>query len=153
MNRLSRQVSNHMRRYAAFHAHFVFLNFCLASFSLGATGTVTPQQSTQGQQDILHYIASGWDFLTRSMTKCETVSDPKTREKSVVYLEFLSMVLENFRRDGTIREKYNVVTRSSETRIKVGYTENVTGFGRTNAAFLELLHALPKELSSRLEVK
>ncbi len=66
--------------------------------------------------------------------------------------EFLSMVLESFRRDGAIREKYNVVTRSSETHIGVGYTENVIGFGWTNAAFLELLHALPKELSSRLGV-
>ena len=64
--------------------------------------------------------------------------------------KFLSMVLENFRRDGTIREKYNVVTRSSETDIKAGYTENVIGFGWTNAAFLELLHALPKELAARL---
>jgi len=27
---------------------------------------------------------------------------------------FLSMLAENFRRDGTIREKYNAVTRSSE---------------------------------------
>jgi len=65
---------------------------------------------------------------------------------------FLFMVLENFRRDGTIREKYNVVTRSSETHIGAGYTENVIGFGWTNAAFLELLHALPAELSSRLGV-
>ena len=66
--------------------------------------------------------------------------------------KFLSMVLENFRRDGTIREKYNVVTRSSETHIGAGYTENVIGFGWTNAAFLELLHALPNEISSRLGV-
>ncbi len=64
--------------------------------------------------------------------------------------EFLSMVLENFRRDGTIREKYNVVTRSSATHIGAGYTENVIGFGWTNATFLELLHALPKELAARL---
>jgi alpha,alpha-trehalase len=64
--------------------------------------------------------------------------------------KFLSMVLENFRRDGTIREKYNVATRSSETNIRAGYTENVIGFGWTNAAFLELLHALPKEQAARL---
>ena len=31
--------------------------------------------------------------------------------------KFLLMVLENFRRDHTIREKYNVVTRSSETAV------------------------------------
>ncbi len=63
---------------------------------------------------------------------------------------FLSIVLENFRRDGTIREKYNVVTRSSETHVEAGYKENVIGFGWTNGVFLELLYALPKEWVTRL---
>ena len=53
--------------------------------------------------------------------------------------------LENFMREGTIREKYNVVTRSSETNVKAGYAVNVMGFGWTNAAFVELLHSLPPE--------
>jgi alpha,alpha-trehalase len=75
-----------MKRYAGVFAHFVVLNFCLTSFSLRAPRAVAAQQSTQGPQDILHYISSGWDTLTRSMTRCETVSDPKTHEKSVVYL-------------------------------------------------------------------
>ena len=65
--------------------------------------------------------------------------------------EFLSTVLENFRRDGTIREKYNVVTRSSESQVEVGYQANVVGFGWTNAAFLELLHALPREAVDQLD--
>ncbi len=65
--------------------------------------------------------------------------------------EFLSMVAENFRRDGNIREKYNVVTRSSESDVELGYHMNVVGFGWTNAAFLELLHSLPKETLNKLE--
>ena len=65
--------------------------------------------------------------------------------------EFLSTVAENFRRDGTIKEKYNVVTRSSEAHVELGYEMNVVGFGWTNAAFLELLHGLPKEMVDRLE--
>jgi alpha,alpha-trehalase len=65
--------------------------------------------------------------------------------------EFLSMVAENFRRDRNIHEKYNVVTRSSEAHVQLGYQANVVGFGWTNAAFLELLHALPKEMVARLE--
>jgi alpha,alpha-trehalase len=65
--------------------------------------------------------------------------------------EFLSMVAENFRRDGNIREKYNVVTRSSEAHAELGYQMNVIGFGWTNAAFLELLHGLPKDKAERLE--
>jgi len=65
--------------------------------------------------------------------------------------EFLSMIAENFRHDGDIREKYNVVTRSSEAHAEMGYHMNVVGFGWTNAAFLELLHSIPKEMVERLE--
>ncbi len=68
-----------------------------------------------------------------------------------VSYEFLSTVADNFRRDGEIREKYNVVTRSSEAHAELGYHMNVVGFGWTNAAFLELLHNLPKEMVQRLE--
>ena len=64
---------------------------------------------------------------------------------------FLAMILDNFRRDGTIREKYNVVTRSSETTVEAGYHQNVIGFGWTNAVFLEFLRALPEALASRLD--
>jgi alpha,alpha-trehalase len=64
-------------------------------------------------------------------------------EADRVSTEFLSTVLENFERDKTIREKYNVVTRSSDTPVKAGYAANVIGFGWTNGAFVELLHSLP----------
>jgi alpha,alpha-trehalase len=67
-----------------------------------------------------------------------------------VSYEFLSTVAENFRRDGNIREKYNVVTKSSEAHVQLGYEMNVVGFGWTNAAFLELLHGLPKDMAARL---
>jgi alpha,alpha-trehalase len=64
---------------------------------------------------------------------------------------FLGTVVENFRRDGTIREKYNVLTRSTESQVEAGYNQNVIGFGWTNGAFLTLLHALPRNLVERLE--
>jgi alpha,alpha-trehalase len=67
--------------------------------------------------------------------------------------EFLSMVAENFRRDGYIVEKYNVVTRSSDAHAELGYKMNVVGFGWTNGAFLELLHGLPKDAADRLEAE
>ncbi len=62
---------------------------------------------------------------------------------------FLDTVAENFRRDGTIREKYNMVTRSSEMKISAGYVENVAGFGWTNGVFLELQHGLPQQEPAR----
>lgn len=58
-------------------------------------------------------------------------------------VKFLSMIVENFRKDGTIREKYNVVTRSDEQNVAVGYHVNIVGFGWTNGAFLALLKELP----------
>ena len=64
--------------------------------------------------------------------------------------KFLSTVAENFRRDGTIREKYNAVTRSDEVKVGAGYQANVIGFGWTNGVFLELLHGLPQSDVQRL---
>jgi len=64
--------------------------------------------------------------------------------------KFLSTVLENFRREGTIREKYNVVTRSTEAPVTAGYLANVIGFGWTNGVFFKLLHELPREAVERL---
>jgi alpha,alpha-trehalase len=72
-------------------------------------------------------------------------------EADRISYKFLATVAKNFRRDGTIREKYNVVTGSSESHIEAGYKENVVGFGWTNAAFLVFLRALPREWVGRLE--
>lgn len=67
-----------------------------------------------------------------------------------VSYEFLSTVAENFRRDGDIREKYDAVTRSTETQVGAGYHMNVVGFGWTNGVFLQLLHDLPQNLAEKL---
>lgn len=67
-----------------------------------------------------------------------------------ISFEFLSTVAQNFKREGTIREKYNVVTRSSDVQVTAGYQANVAGFGWTNGVFLQLLQDLPKEMIDRL---
>ena len=67
-----------------------------------------------------------------------------------VSYKFLSMVMENFQRDGTIREKYDAVKRSSETQVTAGYHVNIVGFGWTNGVFLVLLHELPQSEVARL---
>lgn len=59
--------------------------------------------------------------------------------------EWLSIVVENFRKDGTIREKYNVVSGSSEAPVAAGYKSNVVGFGWTNGGFVQMLEQLPQE--------
>jgi len=55
--------------------------------------------------------------------------------------KFNSMVNENFQRDGTIREKYNVETRSDSVKVAVGYSQNNVGFGWTNGVY-EVLRTL-----------
>jgi alpha,alpha-trehalase len=72
------------------------------------------------------------------------------KEADRLSYQFLSDVLENFQRDGTIREKYDAVRRSSETQVSAGYHQNIIGFGWTNGVFLELLHGLPKGEVDRL---
>jgi alpha,alpha-trehalase len=64
------------------------------------------------------------------------------QEARRIATKFVETVSQNFQRDGTIREKYNVVTRSSETNITAGYKANVVGFGWTNGVVLELLPEL-----------
>jgi alpha,alpha-trehalase len=71
----------------------------------------------------------------------------KADAERVAY-RFLETVARNMRRDGTIREKYNVITGSSEANVSAGYRENVIGFGWTNGVFLELLHGLQESPSA-----
>ena len=61
-----------------------------------------------------------------------------------ISVKFLSAVMENVQRDGTMREKYNMVTDSSEFQVAAGYPMNVVGFGWTNGVFLGLQKRLPK---------
>jgi alpha,alpha-trehalase len=52
--------------------------------------------------------------------------------------KFTATVLDNFLRDGTIREKYNVASGSANVKVATGYKTNVVGFGWTNAVYLKL---------------
>lgn len=57
--------------------------------------------------------------------------------------KFLSLVDEQYRRSGTIVEKYDVVHRTTNVgaEIHFGYSTNEAGFGWTNAAYTALLDA------------
>jgi alpha,alpha-trehalase len=52
--------------------------------------------------------------------------------------KFNATILDNFLRDGTIREKYNVASGSANVKVATGYKSNVVGFGWTNAVYLQL---------------
>ena len=59
--------------------------------------------------------------------------------------EFSHAIETNYERDRTIREKYDVVTGSSELNITTGYKTNEIGFGWTNAVYLEMQHLIATE--------
>ena len=50
-----------------------------------------------------------------------------------------------FAQDGTIREKYNVVSSNSNVQVNTGYKMNVIGFGWTNAVYLKLKEIAEKK--------
>ena len=50
---------------------------------------------------------------------------------------FDSSVDQGFATDGTIREKYNVVSQNANVQVSTGYKQNVIGFGWTNAVYLK----------------
>jgi alpha,alpha-trehalase len=71
-------------------------------------------------------------------------------EADVAAERWLRMVVENFRQQGTLREKYDVVRRSADVNVQVGYAANVVGFGWTNGVFLKLMQDLPPEAQGRV---
>ena len=74
-------------------------------------------------------------------------------EANRLAVEFLSNVALKFAHDGVIVEKYDVVNplanlkgaSSDSSEEKLGYLENVVGFGWTNAAVTYLYQQLPEE--------
>jgi alpha,alpha-trehalase len=55
-----------------------------------------------------------------------------------VSVKFSQTIRQNFEHDGTIREKYNVVSGSANVEVATGYKSNVVGFGWTNGVYLEM---------------
>jgi len=108
-------------------------------------GLVMSPYESEGQWDFPYAWAPTQLLAIEGMRKYGFNADADR-----ISYNFLSMIAANFRHDGTIREKYNAVTRSSETTVKAGYNINVVGFGWTNAVFLVFLHDLPQAMVEKL---
>ncbi len=63
-------------------------------------------------------------------------------DASRVARTFSQTVLRNFQNDGTMREKYNVVSGSADVAVATGYKSNVVGFGWTNSVYLKIQELL-----------
>jgi len=66
------------------------------------------------------------------------------READDISIKFLSLIAQEYRKTGTIVEKYDVVRRISKLgrEIRFGYHSNELGFGWTNAVFTRLYDEL-----------
>jgi len=58
---------------------------------------------------------------------------------------FNATVDRGFASDGTIREKYNVTAGNAQVEVSTGYTQNVVGFGWTNAVYLKMRQVAEEE--------
>jgi len=52
--------------------------------------------------------------------------------------EFTGTIDRSLAKDGTIREKYNMVLGNADVKITAGYKQNVIGFGWTNGVYLQM---------------
>jgi len=59
--------------------------------------------------------------------------------------KFDSTVDTGFAADGTIREKYNVVSSSANVQVSAGYKVNVIGFGWTNSVYLKMKQVMEEK--------
>jgi alpha,alpha-trehalase len=109
-------------------------------------GVVMSLQTTDGQWDYPYGWAPIQLIAVEGLRRYGDDADANR-----ISTNFLSMIAENFERDHAIYEKYNVVTRSSETHVRVGYKQNQVGFGWTNGVFLTLLRELPAAWLERIE--
>jgi alpha,alpha-trehalase len=108
-------------------------------------GLAMSDQQTGVQWDLPYGWAPNHLIAVEGMRRAGFNSDANR-----VSVEFLDTIEANFKRTGTIREKYNVVTGSDEAPVLAGYHENLIGFGWTNGTFLVLYHALPPEQQKKV---
>jgi alpha,alpha-trehalase len=118
-------------------------------------GVATPQQSRQVESHLNLFEKHGGLAMSTSDTGVQwdlpygwapvmwiavagLQQQGDTRDAVRISQEFMTTVRNGYAHDHTIREKYNVVTGSSDVRVATGYRQNVVGFGWTNAAYLKM---------------
>jgi alpha,alpha-trehalase len=64
--------------------------------------------------------------------------------------EFDATVDAGFAMDGTIREKYNVVSGNSNVKVSAGYKTNEIGFGWTNGVYLKMKEVMRRPAATKV---
>jgi alpha,alpha-trehalase len=129
-------------------------NYVTAFYPLWA-GLASPQQAASVEQHLAmfehegglamsdHASGTQWDLPfgwapTNWLAAKGLDAYGFTGDADRVATEFSQTVRQNFERDGTIREKYNVVSGSANVEVAAGYKSNVVGFGWTNGVYLQM---------------
>jgi alpha,alpha-trehalase len=73
-----------------------------------------------------------------------------TTDADRIAYKFAGTIAENYAKEGYIVEKYDAVTRATDSAVTSGYSINVIGFGWTNAAYLEFVKELPETKRAEL---
>ncbi|MCU1225319.1 MAG: Alpha,alpha-trehalase [Edaphobacter sp.] len=129
-------------------------NYITAFYPLWA-GLATPQQAAAMERHLTLFEHDGglamsdtnsgtqWDLpfgwaptnwlATKGLAQYGFTSDA-----SRIATKLSSTIRQNFLLDGTIREKYNVVSGSANVEVAAGYKSNVVGFGWTNGVYLKM---------------
>jgi alpha,alpha-trehalase len=94
-------------------------------------GVMTSDRETGMQWDAPYGWAPVQYFAVEGLRRSGFATDADRLAR-----KFVKVVEDNYQRDGTIREKYNMKTGSSETALSGGYKANVIGFGWTNGVYL-----------------
>jgi alpha,alpha-trehalase len=98
-----------------------------------AGGTAMSPYETGVQWDLPYGWAPVTWLTVEGLAKSGDMADAVRISK-----KFREMVKQNYECDRSIREKYNVITASTEVTVASGYKMNVIGFGWTNAAYLKM---------------
>ena len=71
-----------------------------------------------------------------------------TADADRIARKFMATVQTGYEHDGTIREKYNMDTGSSDVNVTTGYKTNVVGFGWTNGVYREMEQLLASKAAA-----
>jgi alpha,alpha-trehalase len=102
-------------------------------------GAVMSPYNTGAQWDYPYAWAPTQMLLVDGLRKYRYKGDANR-----IAFKFAETVAQNYAKDGYIVEKYDAVTRSTDSAVTSGYSINVIGFGWTNAAYLEFVKDLPE---------
>ncbi len=110
-------------------------------------GGVAMSTTASGVQWDLPY---GWApttyFAVRGLEQAGEDAGART-----VAQRFVHTVENGYAHDGTMREKYNVVSSDADVQVSAGYKQNVIGFGWTNGVYLQLEQLLATPAAARKE--